>query len=70
MGKRIVEEEQHGKAKKGYVKGLLKKCSIELGKEFGNGFSVDNLEKMRLFYLQYSIQQTESVKLEITVVNL
>ena len=69
MGKRIVEEEQHGKAKKGYVKGLLKKCSIELGKEFGNGFSVDNLEKMRLFYLQYLIQQTVSVKLDDTLIS-
>ena len=64
VGKRIVEDEQQGEAKAGYGKGLLKKLSEELGKEFGKGFSVDNLEKMRLFYLQYSIQQTVSVKLE------
>ena len=69
VGKRIVEEEQQGEAKAGYGKGLLKKLSEELGKEFGKGFSVVNLQNMRLFYLQYSIQQTVSVKLDSTLIS-
>lgn len=64
VGKRIVEEEQQGETKAGYGKGVLKKLSEGLGQEFGKGFSVDNLEKMRFFYLQYPIQQTVSVKLD------
>ena len=64
VGERIVEEEQQGEAKAGYWKGLLKKLSEELGKEFGKGFSVDNLQYMRLLFLHYPIQQTVSVKLE------
>lgn len=35
MGKRIVEEEQHGKERADYGKQLLKELSAELTKEFG-----------------------------------
>ena len=69
VGKRIVEEEQQGEAKAVYGKGLLKKLSEELGKEFGKGFSIVNLQNMRLFYLQYPIQQTASVKLDGEVIS-
>lgn len=62
VGKRIVEEEQHGEAKAGYGKGLLKKLSEEPGKEFGKGFSVDNLQYMRLLFLHYPIYETLSRK--------
>jgi predicted nuclease of restriction endonuclease-like (RecB) superfamily len=54
IGQRIVEEEQQGKTRASYGKGLIKSLSTELSKEFGKGFSVDNLENMRRFYIAYS----------------
>ena len=66
IGKRIVEEEQKGKSRADYGKALLKNLSIELTKEFGKGFSVDNLENMRRFYLVYSKSETVSRKFELS----
>ncbi len=62
IGKRIVEEDQQGEARAIYGKALLKTLSEQLNKEFGKGFSVDNLENMRSFYLTYSISETASRK--------
>ena len=53
IGKIIVEDEQKWKERAEYWKGVLKKVSIELHKEFWRGFSVQNLENMRRFYLLY-----------------
>ena len=44
--------------KKIYWKEVLKKVSKKLTNEFGRGFSVDNLEKMRKFYNTFSISET------------
>jgi len=66
IGKRIVEEEQNGKNRAEYGKELLKTLSKELTKEFGKGFSVDNLENMRRFYLAYSKSETPSRKFELS----
>jgi Protein of unknown function (DUF1016). len=54
IGKMIVEEEQVGKNRAEYGKQTLKELSARLTKEFGKGFSTDNLENMRKFYLVYS----------------
>jgi len=54
IGKRIVEEEQNGLEKATYGDSLLKKLSIELTSEFGNGFSYANLRNFRQFFLTYS----------------
>ena len=62
IGKIIVEEEQNGKARAAYGKQILKGLSEKLKTEFGKGFSVDNLENMRRFYLTYSISETPSRK--------
>lgn len=64
IGKRIVEEEQQGEAKAAYGKGVIKNLSQALQAEFGKGFSVDNLENMRRFYLAYPISETVSRKSE------
>jgi predicted nuclease of restriction endonuclease-like (RecB) superfamily len=56
VGKIIVEEWQQGKQKAVYGTQLLEKVSADLTKTFGKGFSVDNLENMRKFYLVYSAQ--------------
>lgn len=64
IGRMIVEEEQGGKERAEYGKQLLKELSKVLTKEFGRGFSTDNLENMRRLYLTYSISETPSRKSE------
>ena len=54
IGREIVEFEQKGKTRAKYGEELLKKLSADLSAKFGRGFSVDNLERMRRFYLTYS----------------
>jgi len=62
IGQRIVEFEQSGTSRAAYGTGLLLRLSADLGGRFGRGFSVDNLESMRAFYLAYSAAQiSESV---------
>jgi predicted nuclease of restriction endonuclease-like (RecB) superfamily len=53
IGRLIVDEEQRGKKRAGYGERLLIRLSKDLTKKFGKGFSVDNLESMRSFYLVY-----------------
>jgi|SRR5690606_22242109 len=62
IGRIIVEEEQNGKDRAEYGKGILKDLSSELTEKFGKGFSETNLKQMRQFYLNYSISQTVSDK--------
>ena len=50
IGRRIVEFEQGGAERADYGQALLKRLSFALSSEFGRGFSVRNLEQMRLFY--------------------
>jgi predicted nuclease of restriction endonuclease-like (RecB) superfamily len=60
IGRMIVEEEQNGKERAEYGKQILKGLSGQLTKEFGKGFSVDNLQNMRKLYLIYSNYETLS----------
>ncbi len=62
IGRMIVEEEQEGKERAAYGKQTLKELSQQLTENFGKGFSVDNLQNMRQFYLTYSIYETDSRK--------
>ncbi len=55
-----MEDEQLGKERAGYGKKVLRELSDKLTFEFGKGFSVDNLENMRHFYLAYSISEKSS----------
>jgi predicted nuclease of restriction endonuclease-like (RecB) superfamily len=66
IGKRIVEEEQGGESRAEYGKSLLKLLSVQLSNEFGKGFSVDNLENMRKFYLAFQKSETVSRKFELS----
>ena len=66
IGKRIVEEEQGGEIRAEYGKSLLKLLSVQLINEFGKGFSVDNLENMRRFYLAFQKSETVSRKFELS----
>lgn len=61
IGRMLLEEEQEGKYRAEYGKKLLKGLSTQLTKDFGRGYSVDNLENMRKFYLTYSKSETLSL---------
>ena len=63
IGRMIVEHEQKGELRAEYGKSVLKELSKNLTNRFGRGFSVDNLENMRRFYITYSkevISETSS----------
>jgi YhcG PDDEXK nuclease domain/DUF1016 N-terminal domain len=65
IGRRIVEFEQHGQRRASYGSSQLARLSEDLVQRFGRGFSVDNLENMRRFYLTYKarmISETASRK--------
>lgn len=53
IGRRIVEFEQGGAERAQYGKGVLRRLAQDLNRRFGRGFSADNLELMRLFFLTY-----------------
>lgn len=53
IGREIVEEEQQGAKRAGYGKTLLAGIARRLRSDFGSGYSVDNLEWFRAFYLGY-----------------
>jgi|LSQX01.1.fsa_nt_gb predicted nuclease of restriction endonuclease-like (RecB) superfamily len=62
IGKLIVEEEQEGKERAEYGKSVLKELSQKLTGEFGKGYSVYNLERMRNFYLVFRDRIAETEK--------
>lgn len=69
IGKRIIEKEQDGNTRAKYGTKLLDELSEYLTKFFGKGFSRDNLENMRRFYLVYSkdyISETTSRKFTLS----
>jgi predicted nuclease of restriction endonuclease-like (RecB) superfamily len=53
IGRRIIQAEQGGARRAGYGEALLERLSTDLARRFGRGFSVDNLETMRRFWLAY-----------------
>jgi len=57
IGRRIVEYEQAGSARAEYGAEILKRLSGDLSRRFGRGFSIDNLETMRAFYLAYKTEE-------------
>ena len=61
IGRMIVEDEQKGERRAEYGKQVLIDLSKRLTEEFGRGFSVDNLELMKKFYIVYSSQISETV---------
>jgi predicted nuclease of restriction endonuclease-like (RecB) superfamily len=64
IGKMIVEDEQEGKERASYAKEILKKLSVKLTEEFGRGYSEDNLDFMRKFYLTYQNRIPQKLSVE------
>jgi predicted nuclease of restriction endonuclease-like (RecB) superfamily len=54
IGREIVEEEQRGKKRSDYGKRLVETLSAQITKDFGPGYSVQNLFYFKQFYLTYS----------------
>jgi predicted nuclease of restriction endonuclease-like (RecB) superfamily len=54
IGREIVEEEQQGKGRADYGKKLIEGLSRRITRDFGPGYSVQNLFYMKQFYLTYS----------------
>ena len=53
VGRRIVEEEQEGKARAEYGKSLMKNLADNLVPSYGNSYSKRNLDYYRKFYLLF-----------------
>lgn len=65
IGRRIVEEDQGGQRRADYGAALLDRLSADLTARRGRGFSRQNLQQMRQFYLTWppdEIRQTPSGK--------
>lgn len=66
IGRLIVEDEQEGKKRAQYGRSVLKELSKKLTRKIGKGFSVDNLQNMRQFYLTYSKYETASPNFQLS----
>ena len=54
VGRRIVEEEQHGEARAEYGSQLIPMLAERLTQEYGNGYGRRNLAYYRQLYLMFS----------------
>lgn len=54
IGRRIVEEEQHGEARAQYGTRLIKTLAEQLTPRYGSAFNKRNLDYFRKFYLCFS----------------
>ena len=66
IGRMIVEEEQGGKARAEYGKGLLEGLSLYLNNRVGKGFSESTLKNARKFYQVYSSPIRQTLLTELT----
>ena len=64
IGRYIIEDEQGGKARAEYGKGVLKRVSERLTERLGKGWSEENLRLMRKFYTLYSHVQSPILKIQ------
>ncbi len=62
IGQEIVEDEQSGSWRAEYGKKVLKELSSRLRREYGNGYSVDNLELFRRFYREYPSLNSDALR--------
>ena len=67
IGRYIIEDEQGGKLRAEYGKGILKRVSEQLTERLGKGWSVDTLEKTRRFFLVYSKSKTVLWKSDVNM---
>ena len=61
IGRRIVESEQAGQERAEYGAALIARLASDLTERFGRGFSRQNIQYMRLFYLAYPPEQIRQI---------
>ena len=61
IGHRIVEFEQSGEERATYGTALMERLAADLTQRFGRGFSRQNIQYMRLFYVSYPSDQIRQV---------
>ena len=54
IGRRIVEEEQHGESRAAYGSKLIPALASRLSVEYGSGYGKRNLAYYRKFYLEFN----------------
>ncbi|MFC1234419.1 YhcG family protein [Vibrio sp. F74] len=64
IGRLIIEDEQQGEARAEYGKRVLQQLSESLTEEFGKGFDLTNLRKMRAFYQCF--ENRDALRLELS----
>ena len=73
VGHRVVEFEQSGEERAKYGTALIERLAADLNQRFGRGFSRQNIQHMRLFYLSYppaKIRQTVSGESDAASINM
>ena len=66
---KVIMEIQQGNERATYGKAVLESLSKKLTNEFGKGFSVDNLEKMRKMYITFPNSATLSRKFKLVTLS-
>ena len=66
IGRRIIEQEQHGEKRAQYGKRILQGLSEYLTTNLGKGFSMENLRLMRKFFTTYSVDMQSGADGEIS----
>ena len=64
IGRYIVEDEQQGKYRAQYGKGVLSALSDKLTIQYGEGWSYSNLRQIRQFYIVYSKMTASGCQIE------
>ncbi|MBM3275477.1 MAG: DUF1016 family protein [Candidatus Sericytochromatia bacterium] len=67
VGRLIVEHEQGGRRRAAYGEAVLEDLAQRLTRDFGRGFDVTNLRKMRQFYRMFEIRDAARLELEPAV---
>jgi predicted nuclease of restriction endonuclease-like (RecB) superfamily len=67
IGRYIIEDEQGGKVRAEYGKGVLKRVSERLTERLGKGWSVDTLENARNFYNIYAKSEPVVRKSDVSI---
>ena len=70
VGRRIVEDEQHGKRRAEYGKAVLSELSDKLTAEFGKGFTLTNLKSVRQFYLTFPKKSHTAWRIDMVALSL
>ena len=73
IGRRIVVQEQQGRARADYGKHIIELASLSLSEAFGRGFSETQVRNYRKFYLAFSnllIQQTAPAEFRLRLASI